>query len=443
MELLDERYELRAVLGRGGSAEVHRAWDRVLEREVAVKLLLAPSALEEETTARLRFEAEARLLARLDHPGLVRLLDVGTKRGRPYFVLELVDGGTVAALLPDAPLDPSLVARVGAQVAEALAHAHARGVVHRDVKPANVLLTSEGAAKLADFGIARLLGEDIGVTRTGHTVGTIAYLAPEQVRGEGVGPAVDVYALGLLLLEALTAARAFPGTSTESAFARLHHGPTIPLSLPPGWPRLLAAMTAGDPAERPPAAAVAPALRALATDGPVTAPLPGPAPTVDAATAGPPTRSVRLAGAPARRRTARWVGVAAALVVGAVAALGTLGSPEPAISDEPPTPPPARIQPASELARTATTDADTDDATQQRTTAPRGPSVRGGTDGRARGTDGARDRSEPRNESPGKAEDKAPGGPGNGARSGPQGKAKGHQHGHPGRGNGGRGRGRG
>ncbi|MDN4160400.1 serine/threonine-protein kinase [Nocardioides abyssi] len=442
MDLLDERYELRALLGRGGSADVHRAWDRVLEREVAVKVLLAPGALEEATTARLRFESEARLLARLDHPSLVRLMDVGTSAGRPYFVLELVDGGTLAALLDAAPLDPVLVARVGAHVADALAHAHARGIVHRDVKPGNVLLTSDGHAKLADFGIARLLGESTGVTRTGHTVGTIAYLAPEQVRGEGVGPAVDVYALGLLLLEGLTGVRAFPGTSTESAFARLHRGPTIPVSLPAGWPRLVAAMTAADPAERPDAAAAATALRALATTGPVAAPLLDLPLTVDtvAAAAGPRTRSTRLT--PARRRTTRWVGAAAALVVGAAVGIGTLG-PEPAVSDEvPPAPAPTRIQPASELSRVATTDDD-----PARTTAPRGPAAaRGGAGQRADGRHGGK--AGPTG-GPGKAKGspgKAKGGPGKargGSRSGPQGKAKGHQHGHPGRGKGGRARGRG
>lgn len=439
MELLDDRYELRALLGRGGSAEVHRAWDRVLQREVAVKLLLAPSAPEEDTTARLRFASEARVLARLDHPGLVRLLDVGTSAGRPYFVLELVDGGTVAALLAAAPLDPALVARVGAQVAEALAHAHARDVVHRDVKPANVLLTAAGDAKLADFGIARLLGEGVGVTRTGHTVGTIAYLAPEQVRGEGVGPAVDVYALGLLLLEALTGARAFPGTSSESAFARLHHGPTIPLSLPSGWPRLLAAMTAGDPGERPPAAAVATALRALATGRPGTAPLPGPVPTVDTATAGPPTRSVRLAGAPARRRTARWVGVAAALVVGAVAGIGTIGSPEPAVSDDGPTRSvPARIQPASVLSRTPSPEPDRAERDPAAAAAGRdggGADARGGP-GRKAGS-----KAEPQ------ARDRATGGPGSKAKGKAEGKSKGKARGkarghHRGGGKGG-GRGRG
>ncbi|MCR6033261.1 protein kinase [Nocardioides sp. zg-579] len=399
MELLAERYELRDVIGRGGTAVVHRAWDRVLEREVAVKVLLAPEALEEPEAARLRFAAEAKLLARLDHPALVTLLDAGTSEGRPFFVLELVDGGTVVDMLAAAPLDPVVVADIGAQLADALDHAHAHGIVHRDVKPGNVLVTPDGRVKLADFGIARLLGEVVGVTRTGHTVGTIAYLAPEQVRGERVGAAADIYALGLLLLEALTGVRAYPGTSTESAVARLHHGPTIPLSLPTGWPRLLAAMTAADPAERPTAETAATALRHLAAGGPVPGPAGADLPrTVSTASGGPATRAVPLA--PTRRRTAvRWAGVATAVVVGAAVGIGTLG-PNPAVSEDEPAAT-RRVQPATVLSPS--------------------PAPADGT-----GTPSGRATPQARGDRP--ATPSRPGASG----SGPQGKAHGHR-GHPGK----------
>lgn len=286
--LLGERYELTALLGRGGMADVFSARDRVLHRDVAVKVLRESPDTEAD---RVRFAAEARVLAGLAHPGLVLLLDAESGGAHPYLVLELVVGRTWARELAGGRAEPLAVARIGVQVAAALAHAHAAGVVHRDVKPANVLVDAAGRAKLADFGIARLVDEHVRHTRTGFTVGTAAYLAPEQVRGEPATAAVDVYALGLVLLEALTGERAFPGTSTESAFARLQRNPTVPVSLPRGWPRLLAAMTATDPAERLSAAAVADALAALADpDGVEVAPALG----------DDPTEAVRLA--PAARR---------------------------------------------------------------------------------------------------------------------------------------------
>ena len=252
--VLADRYELHDVVGRGGMADVYRATDRVLHREVAVKVLRETAGDE---TDRLRFTAEARTLAALTHVGLVMVLDAGTTSERPFLVMELVEGPTLSQLCSDGPVDASRVRTVGARVADALAYAHDQGVIHRDVKPGNVLLGTDDRVKLADFGIARLIGDTVRHTRTGHAIGTAAYLAPEQVLGEELTPAADVYSLGLVLLEALTGERAYPGTPTEAALARLSRAPSVPTDLPDDWPDLLAAMTASDPADRPGAADVA------------------------------------------------------------------------------------------------------------------------------------------------------------------------------------------
>jgi len=258
--VLADRYRLDEILGRGGMAEVWRATDPVLDRLVAVKLLRDTA---DDESDRLRFTAEARTLARLNHPGLVMLLDAGINAERPYLVLELVEGRTLDQECGGRPADPARVAEIGAELAAALAYAHGAGVIHRDVKPANVLLGHDGRIKLADFGIARLIGETVRHTRTGQAIGTAAYLSPEQVRGEDVTVATDVYSLGLLLLEALTGKRAYPGTPTEAALARLSRQPEIPDALPADWARLLTGMTALDPAERPTANTVMTRLREI------------------------------------------------------------------------------------------------------------------------------------------------------------------------------------
>jgi eukaryotic-like serine/threonine-protein kinase len=212
-----------------------------------------------------RFDGEARTLAALSHPGLVSVYDAGTDGDSTFLVLQLVDGRTLHNRIGDGPLSPEEVRTLGARLADALAHVHANDVVHRDVKPSNILLDTEGNAYLADFGLARLTGAT-RLTGTGEMMGTAAYLAPEQVRGKDLGFPVDVYALGLVLLECLTGYREYEGTEVEVALARLHRPPDLPDDLPPDLAHLLTRMTALTPRRRPTALQCAQLLRA-GTDG--------------------------------------------------------------------------------------------------------------------------------------------------------------------------------
>ena len=256
--LVAGRYELGPVIGSGSSAEVHRARDLRFGTDVAVKRFRSGASAHDLRQQRREMEA----LAHLHHPGLVGLHDGGNENGRPFVVTDLVEGPTLAERISAGPpLAPGAVRRLGSQLAEALAHVHAAGIVHRDIKPANVLLGNGGRPRLADFGISCAL-DATTATANGCVVGTAAYLAPEQVRGEMVGPPVDVYALGLVLLEALTGRREFPGQAVESATARLYRSPVVPDGLPGGLGTVLAAMTRDDPRHRPSAAVVTTALAA-------------------------------------------------------------------------------------------------------------------------------------------------------------------------------------
>lgn len=270
--VLGERYRVGQVIGDGGMGSVYRGTDVVLGREVALKVFRADVTDPHELH---RQQAEARMLAGLNHPGLVTLFDTGTllSGGRevPFLVMELVSGVDLRGHLASGPLPGAEVARLGAELAGALQYIHHRGVVHRDIKPANILLTRYTAdsplrPKLADFGIARML-DGARVTATNMVPGTAAYLSPEQASGEEVGPPADIYSLGLVLLEALTGKVAFPGPPLEAAVARLSRDPQIPDALGPRWTRLLAAMTARDPRERPEASAVAAELGTAAEPG--------------------------------------------------------------------------------------------------------------------------------------------------------------------------------
>ena len=245
-ELLADRYELTEVIGIGGMAEVYRAWDTRLRRPVAVKLFAASADLDNTR----RFDNEVRILAGLSHPGLVSVYDTGTSDRKPFVVLRLVDGPTLRHRMAEGPLPVDEVRSLGAAVADALAHVHDQGVVHRDVKPSNILLDHDGTPSLADFGLAHSIGST-RLTRTGLIVGTAAYLAPEQVRGSEVGSAADVYALGLVLLECLTGRCEYTGSDAETILSRLHRSPTIPEHLPVDLVWLLTLMTSQSPGDRP------------------------------------------------------------------------------------------------------------------------------------------------------------------------------------------------
>lgn len=267
---LNDRYQILSLIGSGGMASVYRAHDEFLDREVAVKLFNAPLGEIAEVSNQ---EHELQVLARLNHHGLVTLIDAGIvanknpAKSRMYLVMELITGSTLKELVASRPLSGREIAQIGFDLAEGLQYIHSNGVTHRDVKPANVLMVTYGGtddrprAKLADFGIASLTGTvapDDGVT-----IGTAAYLSPEQAMREPIEAASDVYSLGLALLECFTRTPEFPGTPLESATARLIRDPLIPESLSPQWSTLLSAMTTRVPSERPTSAQAVAALGEL------------------------------------------------------------------------------------------------------------------------------------------------------------------------------------
>ena len=199
-ETIAERYELEEVVGQGGMSTVYKAHDSLLERYVALKVLHQQYNEDEDFVE--RFKREARSVAQLQHPNIVTVIDRGEEDGRQYIVFEFIDGENLKELASHGPLDPHDAIRLTLQVARALAFAHERGVVHRDVKPQNVLLNDDGQAKVTDFGIARSLDVH-GVTQTGTVLGTSDYIAPEQARGQKVDPKTDIYSLGAVLYELL------------------------------------------------------------------------------------------------------------------------------------------------------------------------------------------------------------------------------------------------
>ena len=244
------RYEVERALGGGGMAVVYLARDGELGRSVALKLLA--ENLTHDVELRRRFVREARLAARVSHPNVVRVYDTGEEDGRPFIVMECVEGESLAELLRrEGPLDPGRVAELGVQACAGLEEAHRAGLVHRDVKPANLLLTEDGVLKVADFGIAHAVG-GTHVTEVGTVLGTAAYLSPEQALGERVTPASDLYSLGTCLYELLAGEPPYGHETLGELFSRRESGPPPPLA---GVPRELEDAVlrclARDPNDRP------------------------------------------------------------------------------------------------------------------------------------------------------------------------------------------------
>ena len=232
-EVIAGRYELGQKLGSGGMSNVYRANDRVLERTVAVKVLAEHLSDDERFVARFRREALA--VARLVHPNIVQVYDTGEDEGRYFIVMECVEGRSGAQLLKgDSIIDPETTVELGVQACAGLEYAHRHGIIHRDVKPGNLMVTGgpvgegETTCKLTDFGIARAM-EQTRITQVGSVVGTAAYLAPEQVRGEEATPATDVYALGVVLYQFLTGRLPYEGSSlAELAVRQQNEKPLSP-----------------------------------------------------------------------------------------------------------------------------------------------------------------------------------------------------------------------
>ena len=369
------KYELRGTLGKGAMGVVYDAWDTVLERRVAVKTIRLPDeADEEQTEGYARFKREAQAAGRLSHPGIVGVYDYGDADGVAYIAMELVEGQSLKAMLDaEHRLAPDAAVRVMHALLDALAYSHARGVIHRDIKPTNILVTSSGALKITDFGIARI--ESSSMTQMGTVMGTPAYMSPEQFMGQTVDQRTDIYSAGVLLFQLLTGERPFEGGLTAIMHKVLHTAPPKPSDLSVTAPAAFDAVVARAMARRPEdrfdsAAAFSAALTAALAGGPaVLAGGPAEDGTVLArrvpappAPPAPPPRPVARAPAAsvARSPAARRIPVAllggSGLVVLAALGIGTfillspanpssstrLASPEPQplpVYDPPPSPP--------------------------------------------------------------------------------------------------------
>lgn len=308
------RYELRGVLGRGGMAEVHDGWDTRLSRPVAIKLLYPALAADEVT--RRRFENEARAAAALNHPNIVAVHDSGEDHGTPYIVMERLPGPTLADEIEAGPLSADRVRWVLADLLGALTAAHEAGILHRDIKPGNVLITASGTAKLADFGIAKTNGA--AHTRVGMVFGTANYLSPQRITGRPASPSDDLYALGVLGYEALTRQLPFERDNPVATMRAVLEQPLMPIGMlrpdvDPALIHVLERAMSRDPAYRFANAAEMRAALQPAPPRPATLMLPAPPP--------PP---------PARRSRIQMALLTAGLLAGVILAAVLL------ISDPPP-----------------------------------------------------------------------------------------------------------
>jgi serine/threonine protein kinase len=268
------RYELLEVIGHGAMGTVWRARDLLLAREVAVKEVHHPGlwSAQDRAVARERSLREARVAARLTHPGVVTVHDVIEAEGSPWIVMELVRARSLArALAEDGPMSPARAAEMGRVLLEALGSAHAAGIVHRDVKPGNVLMTAEGQTVLTDFGIATVAG-DPGLTQAGMVMGTPGFCAPERIRGAPASPASDLWSLGATLYAAVEGHGPFDGQDSAMAvLANIVHGDPPPAASAGPLSTVITALMNRDPAARPDAAAARRLLSAACGGGQTTA----------------------------------------------------------------------------------------------------------------------------------------------------------------------------
>ena len=359
-ELVAGRYEVGPSIGRGGMGEVRRAHDVRLGREVAIKFLRGDLAAD--PGVRGRFDDEARAAARLGHPNAVTVFDFGEHHGDPYIVMESLPGHTLADALADGALPEERVRRIASDVLGALGAAHDLGIVHRDVKPANILFAADGTAKVADFGIAKST-EGLDHTATGQVIGTAAYLAPERLEGKPAVPQSDLYAVGVVLYEALAGRKPFTGDTPVALAHAVHSSAPAPLAeVRPGIDAALAAAidramrkapeqrfaTAGDMARslagRAPAPPATERDAAAAGIGDLTRPMEAGSTQQLPAAGAIPAGADGHRWAPRARNRTPWVvlcGIAALLMLALVLALGS------GDGSDPITPPPTASPPAT------------------------------------------------------------------------------------------------
>ena len=297
--LLDGRYRLESRIAAGGFGEVWRAADTVLARPVAIKLLHAGLTGQPEILD--RFRAEARNAGALSHENIARVYDYGEPDPPrpPFLVMELIEGPSLATVLVRGPLEAARTLDIVAQVAAGLQAAHQAGLVHRDIKPGNLLLGPGGQVKVTDFGISRAAGA-APVTSTGVLVGTPSYLAPERAAGGSATPVSDLYSLGMMAYECLAGRPPFAGTALEIALAHRDHPlPPLPAAIPAAVAAFVARLTAKDPAARPPSAADASRQASLLRDQVIAGTrLDAPAVAADLSLAAPGRQAATVAGRP-------------------------------------------------------------------------------------------------------------------------------------------------